>query len=235
MDMKTLQWDSQDSSPVMNGKNTSKILSILELENSIYNMCWFYKIPGRVKQKKLSPPYGLTFASFTTNVGVVEVKEKWRKIDAGHVNAYLIIPGIVYHLSATLEKGNIHEHVGREKEMQLIQFLCRFGYATRKGQMMMLHVAYMHYCHGINETQFLQGCLGYYRIIPVTLFLTKLFNACMTYQEDKTTNLLISALNCFDIGATVQDEIFMNTLGTITIFCVNFKTRISCKFNPLLY
>ncbi len=107
--------------------------------------------------------------------------------------------------------------------MQLIQFLCHFGYATRKGQTMMLHVAYTHYCHGINETNFLQGCLGYYCIIPVTLFLTTLFNACMTYQEDKTTNLLISALNCFDIGATVPDEIFMNTLGTITIFVLISK------------
>jgi hypothetical protein len=153
----------------------------------------------------------------------VEVKEKWRKINAGHVNAYLIIPGIVFHLSATLEKGNIREHVGREKEMQLIQFLCRFGYTTRKGQTMMLHVAYTHYCQGINETNFLQGCLSYYCIIPVALFLTTLFNACMTYQEDKTTNLLIPALNHFDIGATVQDEIFMNTLGAITIFALISK------------
>jgi hypothetical protein len=120
--------------------------------------------PRNSKTKKLSPPYGLTFASFTTNVGVVEVKEKWPKIDASHVNAYLIIPGIVYHLSATLEKGHIHEHVGQEKEMQLIQFLCRFEYATRKGRTMMLHVANTHYCHGINETKFLQSCLGYYRI-----------------------------------------------------------------------
>ncbi len=45
----------------------------------------------------------------------------------------------------------------------------------------------------------------------------------MTYQEDKTTNLLISALNHFDIGATVQDEIFMNTLGTIMNFALISK------------
>ncbi len=64
--------------------------------------------PRKSKTKKLSPPYGLIFASFTTNVGVVEVKEKRHKINAGHVNAHLIISGIVYHLSATLEKGNIH-------------------------------------------------------------------------------------------------------------------------------
>jgi len=76
------------------------------------------------KAKKLYPPYGLTFASFTTDVGVVDVKEKRGKIDAGHVNAYLIMPGIVYHLSATLEKGNIHKYIGKSKEMRLIQFLC---------------------------------------------------------------------------------------------------------------
>ncbi len=49
----------------------------------------------------------IAFSCFTTDVGVVEVKEKRRKIDAGHVNAYVIIPGIVYHLSKTLEKRNI--------------------------------------------------------------------------------------------------------------------------------
>jgi hypothetical protein len=117
--------------------------------------------------------------------------------------------------------------------MQLIQFLLRFQYATRKGQTMMLHVANTHYCHGINETKFLQGCLSYYCIIPVTLFLTTLSNACMTYQEDKTTNLLISALNRFNIGATVQDEIFMNTLGTITIFALisklEFHAKLTCS------
>ncbi len=93
----------------------------------------------------------------------------------------------------------------------------------------MLHVANTHYCHGINETIFLHGCLGYYRIIPVTLFLTTLFNACMTYQEDKTTNLLISTLNCFNICATVHNEIFMNTLGMITIFALISKLKFHAK------
>ena len=67
------------------------------------------------KAKKLYPPYGLTIKSFTTNVGVVDINEKCRKIDAGHVNAYLIIPGIVYNLSAILQKGNIHEYLGKTK------------------------------------------------------------------------------------------------------------------------
>jgi hypothetical protein len=155
------EWEEYIKNPFDSGARGQYLQHVLVLRD-----------PRRSKTKKLSPPYGLTFASFTTNIGVVEVKEKWRKINAGHVNAYVIIPGFVYHLSAILEKRNIHEHVEREKEMQLVQFLLRFGYATRKGQTMMLHVANTHYCHGINETKFLQGCLGYYRIIHVTLFLT---------------------------------------------------------------
>ena len=104
------------------------------------------------------------------------------------------------------------------KVMRLIQFLCRCGYATIKGPTVMLHIPYTQYCENINDAKFLQGCYGYYGIIPVMLFLRTLFNTCLTYQEDKTTNLLISALNCFDIGVTVQDETFMMTLGKNKVF-----------------
>jgi hypothetical protein len=113
--------------------------------------------------------------------------------------------------------------------MRLIQFLCRYGYATRKGPTVMLHIAYTQYCENINDAKFLQGCCGYYHIIPVTLFLTTMLNACLTYQEDKTMNLLISALNRFDIGATVQDETFMTTLGKNTIFALNSKLEFHKK------
>ncbi len=98
----------------------------------------------------------------------------------------------------------------------------------------MLHIANTRYCENINDAKFLQGCYGYYRIIPVTLFLTTMFNACLTYQDDKTTNLLISALNCFDIGTTVQDETFMTTLGKTTIFALNSKLEFCAKKGVLL-
>ena len=95
----------------------------------------------------------------------------------------------------------------------------------------MLHVAHTNYCPGINDTKFFQGCVVYYQIIPVTLFLTSLFNACLTYQEDKMTNLLISALNRFDIGTTIPVEIFMNTLGTITYFALISKLEFHAILN----
>jgi hypothetical protein len=78
------------------------------------------------------PPYGLTLASFTDDVGVVDKKTKTHTINAGHMIGYLIIPGIVYHLSTKLQKGVTHDHLGQGTEVKLIEFLTRFGYATRK-------------------------------------------------------------------------------------------------------
>ncbi len=45
------------------------------------------------------------------------------------------------------------------------------------------------------------------------LFLVMLYNACFTYQDDKTENLLTSALDRFSLGSTVNDDTFMNTFG----------------------
>ena len=49
--MKTPSWASQNSSPALNGTNISKILSILQQEKTMYNMCPLYKIPKRVETK----------------------------------------------------------------------------------------------------------------------------------------------------------------------------------------
>jgi hypothetical protein len=100
-----------------------------------------------------TPPYGLTFASFTDDVGVVDKKTKTRTINAGHMNGYLIILGIVYHLSAKLQKGVTHDHLGQDTEVKLIEFLTQFGYATRKSPTVQLHAAHMHYCSDVNETK----------------------------------------------------------------------------------
>jgi hypothetical protein len=70
-----------------------------------------------------TPLYGLTFTKFTDDVGVVDKKTKTLTIDAGHMNGYLIIPGIVHHLSIKLQKGVTHDHLGQNAEVKLIEFL----------------------------------------------------------------------------------------------------------------
>ena len=118
MEKKTLLLDSQDSSQYI--KNP---FDVGAREQYLQYMSDSQKSRGGTS-KQTFPPYRLTFASFTTDVDVMDLKAKRCKIDASHANAYLIIPGIVYHLSATLDKGIIQEHLGQMKCMQLIHFLC---------------------------------------------------------------------------------------------------------------
>jgi hypothetical protein len=74
-----------------------------------------------------------------------------------------------------------------------------------------IHEAYSKY---INMTAtYINGCTGKEQIVPVTMFLVMLYNACFMYQKDKKSNLLVSALDTFGLGASVDDEKFMNTLS----------------------
>jgi hypothetical protein len=60
---------------------------------------------------------------------------------------------------------------------------------------------------------YINGCAGKEQIIHVAMFLVMLYNACFMYQKDKKSNLLISGLDTFDLGTSVDHEKFMNTLS----------------------
>ncbi len=61
--------------------------------------------------------------------------------------------------------------------------------------------------------QYVNGCTGEVQIIPVTMILVMQYNACFMYQSDKKSNMLITALDTFNLGANVNHELFMNTLS----------------------
>ena len=171
------------------------------------------------------PPYGISFKSLTEDVGVFD--GKMRKIDVRHFNAYIIVPRIVYTLSAKLKKEPLHNLLGKTDEVQLIKFITRYGYATRGQPFCKLHCAYEKYTNNINSVNFVNNCDDWHRIIPVTVFLVMLFNACLMYQPnepDNGKNLLITALQGFDYGISFTDETFMNTLskyfGLIKLFVI---------------
>ncbi len=162
----------------------------------------------------MKPPYAIWWPSLTTDVGPLEKRS--RCINVRHVNEYLIIPGIVYLLNTKLQKYVLNDQLGENQEMNLINFITRFGYATRRGPHVTLHGAYSHYT-SLNETKYIQGCFdNVNRIIPVTILIVMLYNACFTYQEDKSCNLLISALDRFDMGSLVDDNMFMNTFSELS-------------------
>jgi hypothetical protein len=74
--------------------------------------------------KRVMPPYRITFKSITTDVLPI-VKGTQRKLDVCHMNAYQIIPGIVYTLRARLS-GILVKDILNDNEMtNAIQYITR--------------------------------------------------------------------------------------------------------------
>jgi hypothetical protein len=176
------------------------------------------KIPlhGKKNNKtEIFPPYLLSFR------GLIEIKDydkssKIRSIDPSHVNAYFIVPILVHGLTTKLNNANILNLSERkiDEEVNMIQFVTRYAYGMKKSPNVLLHGAIKHYCPNANESQFIQGLTGLHRVIPVTLFLTTLYNASFAFDTNKTSNnLLVTALQRFDLKSTVCDEMFLNTMS----------------------
>ncbi len=119
-------------------------------------------------------------------------------IDVRHYKASLLVPRLVYHLSTKLKKDVIQNCLGQLEEVKLICFLTRYGYATRANPYCKINVAYGMYTNMQNVT-YINNCDDGNRVIPVTMFLVMLFNACFMYQPCNGMNL--------------TNETFINTLS----------------------
>jgi hypothetical protein len=164
------------------------------------------------KLTEMTPPYGITYESLTTDMGRLENKNGTRKVDARLYNGYLVIPGIVYHLSSKMKNVHVNTLLGNEFEVKVINFIARYGNYTRKSPYVTIHGAYTKYID-MPEPTYVNACTGNNQVIPVTLFLVALYNACFMFQEDKKNNLLISALDTFDLGADVGQDKFITTFS----------------------
>jgi hypothetical protein len=52
-------------------------------------------------------------------------------IDVRHLNVYLIVPRLVYHMSSKLKNESIDNLLGKDEEVKLIQYITRYGVYTR--------------------------------------------------------------------------------------------------------
>jgi hypothetical protein len=121
------------------------------------------------------------------------------------------VPRLVYHLSTKLKNDAIHNH--QTDEVKLICFLTRYGYATRAAPICKLHGEYGQYTN-MQNLNYINNCGNWNIIIPVTVFLVMLFNACFIYQPKVDTHLLVTALNGYDYGKNLTNKAFMATLST---------------------
>jgi hypothetical protein len=136
------------------------------------------------------PPYALTLENVTLDMGLISTCRQ-RKIDARHYNGFLLPPGIVYHIASKMQNSLLNDSYGNPFKMGIINFITQFGNYMQKCTHLKIHGVYSNY---INMTAtYINGCAGKEHIVPVTMFLVMLYNACFMYQKDKKSNLLLSA------------------------------------------
>ena len=164
------------------------------------------------KDIDMTPPYRITYNSLTTDVGDVDNRNGPRKVDARMYNGYLIIPGLVYHLLSKMKNVSVNTLLGNKYEVNVINFIARYGNYTRKNPHVTIHGAYSRYIE-MTDPRYVNACTGESQVIPVTLFLVVLYNACFMFQENNDTNLLITALDTFDLGANVGQEKFISAFS----------------------
>lgn len=173
------------------------------------------------KKTQNRPPYLLNFETIASNDTQYDKKTKNRTLDASQVNAHVLIPGISHAINTKLANNSKSKLglVDSTRLKNMIDFVVKF-YTMRKFPTLQLHAAYRHYFpEDTKETKFLQGLEGVYRIIPVALFLTTLYNASFLFDESKSKkNLLVTALDCFELDSTVANEVFMSTMSKSVIY-----------------
>ena len=93
------------------------------------------------KETTMTPPYGITLDSVTTDVGPIDTGGM-RKVDTRHYNGYLLVPGLVYHMSSIIKKIRINELYGNPIEVGIINCIARYGPNTRLKPFVKLHGAF---------------------------------------------------------------------------------------------
>jgi hypothetical protein len=114
-------------------------------------------------------------------------------------------------MASKITNSLVTDHYGNPFKVGIINFIARFGNHMRKALYLKIHGAYSKYVE--MTVQYVNGYTGEVQIIPVTMFLVMLYNACFMYQSNKKSNMLITALDTFDLGANIDHELFMNTLS----------------------
>jgi hypothetical protein len=160
---------------------------------------------------------GLHFKIFTEDVPVETTKNKGEKyLDAGHINAFILTPPITTILNAKLQSKPLRGMINDENNVKITSYICRFQYRTKTITNNKVHPALIKYSPSGVEFQkknVINNLLGNDRVVPVTIFLVTMYNACMLYQKDKTTNLLIPKLQRFDMIGKVDDNTFIDTMS----------------------
>ena len=159
------------------------------------------------------PPYAISYRSMTIDVGKVEKSR--RRVDPRHYNAFDLLPRIITILHAKEANELISKTAEKDINTTMINFVCRYAYATREYNQNTIHSAAMKYLPDIysNENSYLNSCKGIYQVMPVAVFLMTCYNACFMFQENKTDNLMIETLERLDLMPNLNNSSLLQTFS----------------------
>ena len=160
------------------------------------------------------PPYAIQWESMTVDVGAT--KNAVRKVDPRFYNGYQMLPSIITMLHAKINKEIPSKIVSDPTNKALINFTCRYAFLTRAYNQNSTHTSVVDYLPEV-KSEYLNMCKGTYQVIPVAVFIMTLYNACFMFQKDKTDNLMIKALERFDLTPNVDDNAFFKTMSEFKI------------------
>jgi hypothetical protein len=131
--------------------------------------------------------------------------------DAQNMNCYQVVPGIVYLLLEKITNKNLKEVMTDLKATLTVDFIVQYCYATRKLPFVTMHTACREY--NIKPHIYMNQCKGDEEAIPVVILLVTMYNACLAFQHERHTNLLILALEQFDLGTQISNSSFVRTFS----------------------
>jgi hypothetical protein len=160
-----------------------------------------------------SPPYRITFQRITLDV--LPIKKGMQNVDVWQMNAYQIIPGLVYTLYSKLSGQVLKVIMNDDEVVNIINYIARYCYAARSSPYVTMHGECEDY--KIPMKQYLSSCDGVYEILPVTVLQVSMYNACYTYQQttDTRETLLTLALEKLELGSrgSITEKAFVRTLS----------------------
>jgi hypothetical protein len=146
----------------------------------------------------------------TLDVG--DIKGGIRRVDPRHYNGYYMLPLIVTILHGKI-KNEIPSKIVRDAtNKNMINFIRQYAFVTRAYNQNSTRPVVAEYLPDV-KAEYLNMCKGTYQVIPVAVFLMTMYNACFMYQTVNTNNLLIKALEHFDMMPNFDDNTFFKTMS----------------------
>jgi hypothetical protein len=145
------------------------------------------------------------------SIDVEEVIKSRQKVGPRHYSAFDLLPRISTNLHAKETNELISKTAEKQSNTAMINFVCRYAYATREYHQIRYALTYLPNIY--TDNSHLNNCKGIYQDIHVAVFLMTCYNTCFMFQIDKTDNLMIETLEQLDLIPNLDNASLTQTFS----------------------